>query len=105
MERIVIACCRPKPGKRDALRALMRTHVPRLRAEGLVTDRAPIAMEARDGTVLEVFGWKSQAAIDSAHTNPAVLAMWKEFDEVCEYVPAAFVPEIAGLFSQFTPLD
>lgn len=36
-------------------------------------------MEAGDGTVVEVFEWKSQAAIDSAHTNPEVQRLWKFF--------------------------
>jgi quinol monooxygenase YgiN len=105
MERIVIACYRPRPGQAAALRELMKTHVPRLRSESLVTDRVPIMMQAQDGTILEVFGWKSQAVIDAAHTNPVVLAMWQEFEAVCEYVPASSVAEISELFSQFTPLD
>jgi len=102
--RIVIACYRPKPGKQDALRQLMRDHVPRLRAQGLVTDRDPITMEAADGTIVEVFEWKSQEAIDAAHGNPAVLAMWGEYAEVCDYVPVGTVAEAAQLFSNFTPL-
>ena len=105
MERIVIACYRPKAGQAAALRELMKTHVPRLHNEGLVTDRLPILMQAQDGTILEVFGWKSQAAIDAAHTNPAVLAMWQEFATVCDYVSASSVAEIGELFSQFTPLN
>ncbi len=101
---VVIACYRPKPGQQAALRALMPDHVPRLRAQGLVTDRAPIMMEAADGTIVEVFEWKSQQAIDSAHENPAVLEMWREYGEVCDYVPVATVAEAAQLFSNFTPL-
>lgn len=102
--RIVIACYRPKPGKEAALRELMRDHVPRLRALGLVTDREPITMAAADGTIVEVFEWKSQEAIDAAHGNPAVLAMWGEYGEVCDYVPVTSVAEAAQLFSNFTPL-
>jgi len=105
MGRIVIACYRPKPGKESALRELMTGHVPRLRSQGLVTDRAPIAMEAADGTILEVFEWVSEEAIQSAHGNPVVLEMWREYGEVCDYVPAASVAELAQLFSNFTPLD
>lgn len=105
MERIVIACYRPKPGKLEELRALMATHLPTLREQGLVTDRESIVMEAADGTIVEVFGWKSRAAIESAHTNPAVLAMWARYAEVCEYVPVGQVPEAASLFSEFTPVS
>lgn len=101
---IVIAAYRPKPGKEAELRALMATHLPTLRAQDLVTDRAPILMTAQDGTILEVFEWRSQAAIDAAHREPAVLAMWERFGEVCEYAPLVTVPEASKLFAQFAPL-
>ena len=67
MGRIVIACYRPKAGKNEALRALMQTHLSTLRSEGLVTDRKSIMMEAKDGTILEIFEWKSREAIEAAH--------------------------------------
>ncbi|MFI5158631.1 MAG: hypothetical protein ACHQF4_07175, partial [Sphingobacteriales bacterium] len=60
MGRIVIACYKPKPGKGEALKALMKTHLPRLKKEGLVTDRESIMMEATDGTIIEVFEWLSE---------------------------------------------
>jgi hypothetical protein len=105
MGRIVIACYRPKPGKGEALKRLIVDHVATLRAQKLVTDRAPITMEARDGTIVEVFEWVSSAAIEAAHTNPAVLAMWDEYSEVCDYVPVNTLPEAADMFAEFTPLE
>ena len=104
MGRIVIVGYRPKPGQADALKTLMASHVPRLRVEGLATAREPITMEARDGTILEVFEWISKEAIESAHTNPVVQSMWQEYDAVCDYVPVDSVAEAASLFSEFTPL-
>ena len=104
MGRVVIVGYRPKPGQAGALRALMQTHVPRLREAGLVTDRAPITMEAKDGTILEVFEWMSKEAIASAHSHPVVQQMWHEYDAVCDYVPAGTVAEMERLFSEFTPL-
>jgi quinol monooxygenase YgiN len=56
---IVIVAYRPKPGKEAELLELVRTRVPTLRKEGLVSDRAPIMMRARDGTIIEVSEWKS----------------------------------------------
>lgn len=91
MEQIVIACYKPKPGKAEALKLLMATHVPRLKAEGLVTGRPSIIMEAKEGTIIEVFEWVSAEAIASAHTNPNVLKMWAEYAEVCDYVPLSAV--------------
>jgi quinol monooxygenase YgiN len=104
MGRIVIACYRPKPGKQEDLRRLTADHVPTLRSLGLVTDRAAVAMEAEDGTIVEVFEWASRDAIEAAHGNPTVQAMWQAYDAVCDYVPIGAVPEAARLFSEFTPI-
>jgi len=104
MGRIVIVGYKPKPGKAEALRSLASTHIQRLRAEGLVTPREAIIMEASDGTIIEVFEWKSKEAIESAHKNPAVQALWKEFSDVCDYVPVASVAEAKQLFAEFSPV-
>jgi hypothetical protein len=100
---IVIIAYKPKPGKAEALKELTKTHVPRLKNEGLVTDRAAMMMEAGDGTVIEVFEWLSQEAINNAHTNPAVLQMWGEYAEVCDYVPLNTLAEANNMFAGFTP--
>ena len=105
MGRIVIACYRPRPGQKEALERLILDHVATLRAEGLVTDRAPITMSAQDGTVVEVFEWASSAAIEKAHVNPAVLKMWEQYGEVCDYIPVGQVPEAAQMFSEFAPIE
>jgi quinol monooxygenase YgiN len=84
---IVIVAYRPKPGKETELLELVRNRVPTLRKEGLVTDRKPTIMRARDGTIIEVSEWKSQEAIDAAHKNPNVLAMWDKFFKLCDCVP------------------
>lgn len=103
MGRVVISCYRPKPGKDKALRALIVDHVPTLLRIGLVTERAPILMEAKDGTLIEVFEWASPEAIQAAHTHPAVLRMWEEYGKVCDSIPVAQVNEAAQPFSEFTP--
>lgn len=100
---IVISAYKPREGKAEALKELMRTHLPRLKNEGLVTDRKSIMMEGADGTIVEVFEWQSEEAIKNAHTNPQVLKMWGEYGEVCDYVPIGTVPEAAQLFSSFKP--
>lgn len=102
-ERIVIVAYKPKVGKAEALRQLMREHLSILKDQNLVTDRASIIMEAKDGTIIEVFEWKSKSAIEQAHTNPVVLKMWERYAEVCEFFPVGQVEETAKLFSEFTP--
>ena len=105
MGRIVIACYRPKPGKAEDLRALMKEHLSVLRSENLVTDRESVTMEAKDGTILEVFEWKSAEAVEAAHTNPTVAKMWERYADACEYVPLRWVAESADLFAMFDPFD
>lgn len=102
--RIVIVAYKPFPGKEEDLKALLKTHVSRLKAESLVTDREPILMQAQDGTIIEVFEWLSEEAIEKAHSNAAVQKMWAEFAEVCEYIPVGNVPEASQLFSEFSPI-
>ncbi|GGX69935.1 hypothetical protein [Saccharospirillum salsuginis] len=104
MGRIVIVAYRPKPGKSAELQALAKTHLSILKAEQLVTDRDSILMRAEDGTVVEVFEWRSREDIDRAHNNPVIQQMWRDYAEVCDYIPIAQVPEASGLFSEFAPL-
>ncbi len=100
----VIVAYRPKPGKESELLELVRSRVPTLRKEGLVTDRTPTIMRARDGTIIEVSEWKSHEAIDAAHKNPNVLAMWNKFFAVCDCVPLNTVPESTEMFAGFQPI-
>ncbi len=104
-ERIVIVGYKPKIGKEEMLKSLMREHLSTLQKLHLATDRNSIMMEAEDGTIIEVFEWKSKAAIESAHTNPEVLKMWAKYAECCDYIPVGNVAEIANLFSEFTPFS
>jgi hypothetical protein len=102
---LVIVAYRPRPGKEARLLELTKTHVLILRGLGLVTDRPPYAMRAADGTIIEVFEWTSKEATASAHTYPAVLAMWEQYGEACEYVPLASVKECSDMFAGFEPIE
>lgn len=105
MSVMVIACYRPKPGKDADLMTLMKTHLPVLRAEGLVGDDPSLCGRASDGTFVEVFCWKSKEAIDAAHENAAVLAMWEKFAAACDYVSIGDLAESKEIFASFTPVD
>lgn len=105
MGKIVIAVYRAKPGKQQQLHELMKTHLPILRAESLVTDRESIIMMCGEDTYIEVFEWKSESAIEAAHTNPAVLEMWGRFGEACDYVPLADLEEAKQIFTSFEPVN
>jgi hypothetical protein len=100
---MVIVAYRPKPGCEEDLEALVREHVPCLRALGLVTERPAQAMRAKDGTVVEMFEWES-GAIEAAHNSARVAQLWERFASTCEYVPLRELPEAAGMFAEFEPI-
>ena len=66
-----------------------------------MTDRPPYLMRAADGTFVEVFEWKSTAAIEAAHQNAAVQAMWARFEETCTYESLVNLSESKEMFANF----
>jgi hypothetical protein len=103
--QIVIAAYRPREGGTEALLRLVATHVPTLRAHGLVTDRPPVLMQSfDDGTVLEIFEWSSGEAAAEAHDTPEVARIWEAMGEVAEFVALGALPEAASRFPHFRPL-
>jgi hypothetical protein len=103
MGAMVIVAYRPKPGCAQELEALVREHVPCLRALGLVTERPAQAMRAKDGTIVEVFEWK-QGGIEEAHNSSRVAELWERFANACDYVPLRELAEAEGMFAQFVPI-
>jgi quinol monooxygenase YgiN len=101
----VIVAYRPKPGRDKELVDLVRGRVPTLRKEGLVTDRAPIIMRARDGTIVEVSEWKSKEAIEAAHKNENVWKLWNKFFELCDCVPFKTLAESEEMFPNLEPIE
>jgi quinol monooxygenase YgiN len=101
---VVIVAYRPKPGKENELVDLVRSRVPTLRKEGLVSDRVPTIMRSRDGIIIEVSEWKSREAIDAAHKNPNVLAMWNKFFALCDCIPLKSLAEAEEMFAGFEPV-
>ena len=105
LPRFVIAAYHPREGMEAKLLALVKGHMPILRGQSLVTDRPSYAMRARNGTILEVFEWKSGEAIREAHTNPAVQALWGKFAIVCEFETLASLDEAIHMFAEFEPIE
>ena len=105
MGSLVICCFRPKPGKADELLEVIKTHMPTLRSQGFITDRPAYVMRAKDGTIIEVFEWKSEEHTARAHENPVVLDMWKRFEACCDYVTLRDLDETESPFPNFEPVD
>ncbi|HKZ77465.1 MAG TPA: hypothetical protein VJ124_04010 [Pyrinomonadaceae bacterium] len=101
MGRFVIVAYTPKAGKEQQLLAAVAKHLQVLHSEQLVTDRPAYVMRAGDGTIIEVFEWRSADAINQAHSNPAVQALWADFGAVCEYTPLDRLAEAHQMFAEF----
>jgi hypothetical protein len=102
--RFVIVAYRPYQGKEERLLELTREHLPILRSQGLATDRPSYVMRATDGTIIEVFEWKSAEAIAAAHQNPVWQAMCGRYSEVCEYISLENLNESKNMFAEFEPI-
>ena len=101
MAHTVIAVYRPHEGKGDELVELLKAHLPTLRREGLATAMESVVLRAADGSVLEIFDWVSGDAVEAAHTNAVVQAMWARFATVCDYATLDSLAEAAKVFAHF----
>jgi hypothetical protein len=105
MALIVICAFRPRKGKEQDLLGVISDHMPTLRSQNLITDRTSIVGRAADGTIIEVFEWKNQAAVDEAHRNLVVRQLWERFEACSEYISLRDVAETQSPFPHFEPLD
>lgn len=105
MSHFVIACYAPKPEKEQELLALVRGHIPYLKNLNMVTERPPLVLRNRQGTIIEAFEWRSPDALEEAHLNPDVQDLWKRFEEVCDYQTLDNLPEAKELFAHFEILE
>jgi hypothetical protein len=105
MANVVIAAYRPKPGQEKLLLEVVKTHVPVLRQQKLATARPVQVLRASDGTLLEIFEWVSDEAVEKAHHDPVVQKMWERFSKVSDFCTLASVPGAQEPFPHFEPVD
>ncbi|WP_374075982.1 VOC family protein [Bdellovibrio bacteriovorus] len=98
---IAVVCYRPKPGKEEALQQLLQNHVPTLRQQGLITDYPSTLMTSQDGTLVEIFEWKSPTHAKKAPSVPAVKKIWDETVQLAEFVPLGKLDEARSPFAHF----
>ncbi len=101
MSRFVIVAYTPKAGKEQQLLTAVKKHLQVLRAEQLVTDKPAYVMRSEDGTIVEIFEWRSKDAVEQAHNSPAVQSLWEEFGAACDYTPLAKLAESQQMFAEF----
>jgi len=102
---LVITCFKPKEGKEKELLEVIKDHMPVLKKENLVTGRPCHVMKSKNGSIIEVFEWKSQDAINDAHSNKNVLSLWERFEKVCVYETLSSLEESKVLFPGFEPVN
>src|SRR3989338_7486542 len=99
---IVFAVYKPHDGKKAELEKLAKTHLPTLKRLGLVTDRPGVLALSTDGSIIEVFEWKSKEAIGLAHEHPEVANVWEAMGKVCSFGTLSELPEGKDPFAHFT---
>jgi hypothetical protein len=62
-------------------------------------------MRSADGTIIEVFEWKSAEAIAAAHQNLVWQAMCARYADACEYIRLENLSESKNMFAEFDPVD
>ena len=62
-------------------------------------------MKSAEGTIVEVFEWKSAEAIVAAHQNPVWQAMCGRYSEACEYISLENLSEGKNMFAKFDAVD
>ena len=87
---LALAAYRPK-GSADELLRLLGEDVATLRRRGHVTDRPAPVVRTENGELLVALEWSSEHAVDDAHADPEVLALWRRKTLLADYVaPDAF---------------
>jgi hypothetical protein len=104
MRIMAVACYKPKAGKDRELADLVNKHYNILKSENVVTDRLPVKMKSEDGTIIEVFEWKSEEDKQRAHSNPNVKEIWKRFEAISDNIPISALPESKDQYANFHPV-
>jgi hypothetical protein len=99
---LALAAYRARAGKDDELLQLLREDVATLRARGHVTDRPAPVVRSAAGELLVVLEWSSEHAVDDAHADPEVAAVWERKRELAEYVPPNDLAGASVPFARWT---
>ena len=102
--KIVFAIYKPHQNKGNELKKLILKHIPILKSNKLITNREPLLVQSKNGIYIEIFGWKSNDAVDEAHKNPEIQKLWDEMKKVCNYTNLESIDEVKEYFPQFTPI-
>ncbi len=102
--QVVIALYRPNDGQDEALLELVKEHFPTLRRLELVTDREPILVRSKDGTLIEIFEWADAGSSAIAHQHPELAGVWEAMGKIAEFPALESLEESKGRFPHFEPI-
>jgi hypothetical protein len=105
MGRVVIVGYKPKPGREEDLKELLRIHIPCLRSNNLVSEMEPVLMKSSNGTYLEVFEWQSSESVEKAHNNQEVKNLWNKFQNAATYELLLNLEEFVNPFPDFEAIE
>lgn len=100
----VVAAYRPRPGRRDAVLALVDEHLPLLRRKGLATDAPGLLLETEDGALVEIFQWVSEEAAREAHLDPDVGPLWDRFGRHAQLIAPGALEGLKRPFAHLRPV-
>ena len=88
MANKVLCQYRVAEGNEEKFEALLKRHWPTLHELGLVTNEPAQCFKGAEGSdgkpiYFEIFDWVD-GAVERAHENPGVMAIWEPMDQLCE---------------------
>jgi len=102
MTELALAAYRPHDGADDELLRLLAEDVATLRRGGHATDRPAPVVRTQNGDLLVVLEWSSDHAVDDAHADAEVLAVWERKAQLAEYIPPNALAGSDGPFARWT---
>jgi hypothetical protein len=93
MTRIACAAYRPRAAASVDLFEFFRRELQVLRQRGHVTQRPAPVLQTRTGELVVILEWSSEHAVDDAHGDPDVMALWAQKAELADYIAPA---DLAG---------
>jgi len=102
---LAFAAYRPKFDTREELLEVLGEDVATLRRRGHVTERRAPVVRAANGDVLVVIEWSSDHAVDDAHADPEVIAVWERKGELADYIAPDALTGSEVPFARWTVID
>ena len=103
--KLAIAMYKPRAGKSEELKKILKAHIPTLRKYELITDSSAFTVESEDGTILEIFEWTGDDAKNHAHEHPAIRSIWGSMEGICDFPAFQTLPESKTPFPNFSVLS